>query len=226
MTRQETGQGRTTPAYTPAERLADAVLHVTGVTAALIAASVMITLAAVWHGDFPAVGAATVYGLSLLAMFGASAGYHLVRVPRWKEVLRRVDHAAIYVKIAGTYTPFAVLLGGDWAPMILVGIWAAALVGTTLKVVAPRRFEWLTLGLYLAMGWAVVVIGRPILVELATPSLVLIMTGGILYTLGVVFHLWDRLPFQNAIWHAFVLAASFVFYAAILIEVAATAPVG
>jgi hemolysin III len=216
--------GPAPPVYTPAERLADAILHLTGVTAALVAVPVLVTLAAVRHGDLPTVTAASVYGLSLMAMFAASAAYHLVSVPRWKEILRRLDHAAIYVKIAGTYTPFAVLLGGEDAPSILVGIWAAALVGLSLKVLAPRRFEWLTLGLYLAMGWAVVVIGEPIVAAISTPSLVLVLAGGVLYTLGVVFHLWDRLPFQNAIWHGHVLAASFVFYAAILIEVATGAP--
>jgi len=210
--------------YSRAERVADAVLHVLGVSAALVAVPVMITLAAVWHGDVPTVGAAAVYGTSLVCMLLASALYHMLEVPSWKEILRRLDHAAIYVKIAGTYTPFAVLLGGDHAVMILVGIWSAALVGVTLKVVAPGRFEWLTLGLYLAMGWAVVVVGQPIIAGLATASWVLIIVGGALYTVGVVFHLWDRLPFQNVIWHGHVLVASFVFYAAILIEVAARAP--
>ena len=212
------------PSYTRAERLADGLVHVAGLVAAAVAAPIVVVLAALWHGDVSTVAAAAIYGVSLLAMFGASALYHLVPAPRWRGVLRRLDHAAIYVKIAGTYTPFAVLFGGERAPLILSGIWGAAAVGALLKVLAPGRFEWLTLGLYLAMGWAIVVIGGPILDGISSASLVMIATGGALYTVGVLFHLWDDLPFQNAIWHLLVLAASFVFYAAILTEVARSAP--
>jgi len=212
------------PAYSRAERVADGVLHVLGVVAALTAVPVMITLAAVWHGEMPVVLAAAIYGLSLIAMFCFSASYHLVGHPGTKAILRRFDHGAIFVKIAGTYTPFAVLLGGEHASTVLIGIWTAALVGLALVTAAPKRFEWLSLVLYLAMGWAIVVVGGPVLEQMSEAGLVLVIVGGALYTLGVVFHLWNRLPFQNAIWHAHVLAASFVFYAAVLVEVGHTAP--
>lgn len=211
-------------AYTRGERVADAVMHALGVGGALVAVPVLVTLAAVWHGDMPVVTAAVIYGVSFIAMFAASASYHLLALPRWKDVLRRLDHAAIYMKIAGTYTPFAVMFGAGAAPGILGALWGAAAIGTALKLLAPDRFEWLSLGLYLAMGWAIVLIGGPILDGIATATFVLVLVGGGLYTLGVVFHLWDSLPFQNAIWHGHVLAASFVFYAAVLIEVARTAP--
>jgi len=211
---------RGTRPYTRSERIVDAVVHVTGLAAALVAVPVMITLAAVWHGDVSTVTAATIYGVSFVAMFAASAGYHMVPFPTWKGALRRLDHAAIYVKIAGTYTPFAVLLAGPDAVWILSGIWAAALVGSALKIAAPDRFEMAALALYLLMGWAVLAIGGPIVEKASPASMVLIVIGGLLYTVGVIFHLWNRLPFQNAIWHLFVLAASFVFYAAVLLEVA------
>ena len=212
------------PVYSRAERLADGILHVAGVTAALIAVPVMITVAVIWSGDASTIAAATVYGLSLIAMLALSASYHRARRPRAKEILRRLDHAAIYVKIAGTYTPFAVLLAGAHAAAILTGIWGAALAGLVLKTAAPRRWEGLALTLYLAMGWSGLVIGGPVLDEIPTAALVLVLTGGGLYTLGVVFHLWQRLAFHNAIWHGLVLAASVVFYAAILIEVTRHAP--
>jgi hemolysin III len=157
-------------------------------------------------------------------MFAASAGYHLVRRTDLAEILRRLDHAAIYAKIAGTYTPFTVLLGGDRALPILAGMWSAAGAGMLLKLIAPRRFEIATLALYLAMGWAVVVIGWPIIEALAPHARVLLVTGGLLYTVGVGFHLWDSLPFQNAIWHGFVLVASFVLYAAVLTEILRALP--
>lgn len=204
--------------YTRGERLADTVLHILGLSAAAVAMPVVIVLAALWHGDAPTVAATAVYGLSLLAMFAASAGYHLLPWPDWKHLLRRLDHAAIYVKIAGTYTPFAVLIGGPEAGWLLAGIWSAAGLGLGLKLFLPGRAEWLSLLLYLAMGWAVALVGWPILDKLTLAAFVLILVGGGLYTVGVVFHLWQSLPFQNAIWHAFVLVASFVFYTAILVE--------
>lgn len=212
------------PAYTAAERRVDRVLHVTGVAGALLAVPVLIGLAVVWHTGPGTVAAVSVYGACLIAMFVASAGYHLVHHPRFADWLRRLDHAAIYAKIAGTYTPFTVLLGGERGYLVLAGMWSAAGAGIALKLLAPRRLEWLSIGLYLAMGWAVVVVGGPILGALGTPALVLLFVGGGLYTAGVVFHLWDSLPFQNVIWHGAVLAASFVFYAAILIEVLRAAP--
>ncbi|MBK0400995.1 hemolysin III family protein [Limibaculum sp. M0105] len=216
-------QNQGLPAYTRAEHIADAVLHVLGVISALVAVPVLITLAAVWHGNLSTVLAAAIYGVSLIAMFAFSAAYHLVHHAGAREILRRFDHAAIYVKIAGTYTPFAVLLARDEAGPILAGIWTAALVGLAIKVTAPRRLETLCLFLYLAMGWAALFIGGPIIDGLSDAGLVLMITGGVLYTLGVVFHLWHSLPFQNAIWHGLVLAASFVFYAAVLVEVRAAA---
>ncbi len=212
------------PIYTRAERLADAVMHVLGIIFALIAVPVMVTLAVVWYGDTSTVGAALAYGASLIAMFTLSACYHMVRHGRAKQLLRRLDHAAIYVKIAGTYTPFAVLLAGDDAVPILAGIWGAALLGCVLKLTVPRRFETISVALYLAMGWGVVVVGGPILNEISHATFALMLTGGGLYTLGVVFLYWDRLRFHNAIWHAFVLAASFIFYFAILVEVTRLAP--
>ena len=209
------------PCYTRAERIADAVLHVTGVTAALIAAPILIGLAVAWHSGDAAVQAATVvYAVCLVAMFASSAGYHLLRAaPPWRSLLRRLDHAAIYAKIAGTYTPFTVLLGGERAALILAGMWSAAGLGILLRLLSGDRLEWLMLLLYLAMGWAVVVVGGPIVSAMSTAALVLLLVGGGLYTVGVGFHLWHSLPFQNAIWHGFVLAASFVFYAAVIVEV-------
>lgn len=210
--------------YTRGELWADGVVHVLGVVAALVSVPVLITLAAVWHGASPVVAAAAIYGVSLVAMLAVSASYHMVPFPRAKTILRRLDHGAIFVKIAGTWTPFAVLMGGEEALGVLAAIWSAALLGILLVVIVPRGFRWLSLALYLAMGWGAIVFGAPMVAALSDAGLALVATGGALYTLGVVFHLWDRLPFQNAIWHAHVLAASFVFYAAVIVEVGAKAP--
>ncbi len=212
------------PHYSRAERIADSVLHIIGVIAALVAVPVMVTLAAVWYGDASTVGAAVIYGASLIAMLTLSACYNMAQHGRSKQILRRLDHAAIYVKIAGSYTPLAVLLAGEAAPSILAGIWGAALVGVGFKMVSARRWAGFTLTLYLAMGWAIVVIGGPILDGVSNTAFTLIAAGGGLYTVGVGFLYWERLRFHNAIWHAFVLIATFLIYAAILLEITRRAP--
>jgi hemolysin III len=133
--------------------------------------------------------------------------------------LRRVDRAAIYFKIAGTYTPLAVLTSGQFG-FVLASIWAAAFAGVSLVIVSPDRAKWLALALYLGLGWAGAFVGGPLVSQLTTSGFSLILVGGGLYTVGVGFFLWQRLPFHNTIWHMLVLAGSFVFYAAILVELA------
>ncbi|MEM6680316.1 MAG: hemolysin III family protein [Pseudomonadota bacterium] len=214
--------------YSRGELIADGIVHGLGVAVALMGVPVMITLAALWHGSLTVVAAAAIYGLSMIAMFAFSAGYNMVWHPRAKALLRRCDRGAIFVKIAGTNTPFAVLLGGAEAGTILIGIWTTAVLGIVLVLAAPRAWEGpaqlISLVLYLGMGWAVVIVGGPVLSAASEVGLILMFIGGGLYTIGVAFHLWDRLPYQNAIWHGHVLAASAVFYAAVLVEVGATAP--
>lgn len=203
--------------YSRAENLSDAVIHASGLTLALIAVPALIILTALLRGDLPAMLAITVYGLALIAMILFSALYNLVRAPAWQDLLRRLDHSAIYVKIAGTYTPFTVLSGhGGW---LLASLWAAALAGIGLKFLWPHRFRAAAIALYLGMGWAGLAAGGSLLAALPVPVAVLIVIGGLLYTAGVVFYLLERLPFHYTIWHLFVLAASFVFYAAVTVSV-------
>ena len=163
----------------------------------------------------------SVYGGALIAMILFSALYNIGETSGFgaaKEwLLRRLDHSAIYLKIAGTYTPFTLVSGHGVS--LTVGVWAAALAGIVLKIISPERFKWAALALYLGMGWAGLVVGGPMFASLPTAVLVLMVVGGALYTLGVVFYLWRRLPFHYTIWHVFVLAASFVFYSAVLVFV-------
>ena len=205
------------------EQLADAVIHIIGVTLAMLAVPVLITLAAVWRDEAAMIAAVSIYGATLLAMILFSASYNLavMRYPDWwlVQVLRRLDHGTIYLKIAGTYTPFAVIAGGQTGFWLLIGIWSAAATGFFGKMFAPDKWERASIALYLLMGWAFVLAAGPISASLTQATLVLILVGGGLYTIGVVFHLWERLPYQNAIWHVFVLAASFVFYSAMIVEV-------
>lgn len=210
--------------YSQAEQLADATIHVIGVVAALLSVPVLVTLAAILRGDGPLVAAVAIYGVTLIAMLGFSAGYNLaalrMRAGRALDWLRRLDHAAIYVKIAGTYTPFAVIAGGPVGRWLLIGVWSGATLGMLAKLVAPWGWERISVVLYLALGWAFVFAAGPITQAVTGPTLSLMAVGGGLYTVGVLFHLWERLPFQNAIWHLFVLVASFVFYAALTVEIA------
>jgi hemolysin III len=216
-------QARVPEIYSRAEQMSDAVVHVAGLVAALVAVPVLITLAAVWFGDASTVIAAIVYGLSLIGMFACSALYNMTPLPHWKDLLRRIDQSAIYLKIAGTYTPFAVLTGSQ-AGFFLAGVWSAALAGASLILLSPGRLKWSALALYLGLGWAGALIGGPLVEGLSPAGLGLILSAGGIYTLGLVFFLWERLPFHNTIWHVFVLAASFLLYAAVLVELWGRAP--
>jgi hemolysin III len=208
--------------YSRAERLTDAAVHVTGVAMALMAVPILIVLAAIRHGDAEAIVATSVYGATLIAMLGASALYHIGWRHRWRGIYLRMDYSAIYLKIAGTYTPFVLLSPGHgW--VFLAGLWTAALTGTALKSWAPDRFRWISLTLYLGMGWAGVVLGGSVFAGLSPEVIALMAVGGCIYTGGVVFHLWHAMRFHVAIWHAFVLGATGVFFAAVVLHLLQTA---
>ncbi len=161
--------------------------------------------------------ALALYGMGLLAMFGFSAGYNMVDRPDWKQILRRFDHAAIFLMIAGTYTPIMLIgVGGARGYALLALVWAVALMGVALKLAAPRRFERISVVLYLALGWSILAVMEPLISALSVPALVLIVIGGVVYSFGVAFLVWRRLPYHNAIWHGFVLVAAGCHYAAVL----------
>jgi hemolysin III len=153
----------------------------------------------------------------LLAMLVLSATYNLWPVSRAKWVLRRFDHSAIYLLIAATYTPFIMELKDSILAMaLLVGVWCVAIVGIMLKLVLPGRFDRLSVGLYLAMGWSGMTLYGRVVAILPTFALCFVVAGGALYSLGVVFHAWQRLRFQNAIWHCFVLLGAACHYMAVM----------
>ena len=138
------------------------------------------------------------------------------RSSRRRDWLRRFDHAAIFAMIAGTYTPFTTLLDGAWSTPLTAVIWSVAAIGIALKLWQPRRIEAISVALYLGLGWIGLIALHPFMEALDTATLALLATGGILYSVGVVFHLWRRLPYHNAIWHGFVLVAAGLHYCAIL----------
>jgi hemolysin III len=190
------------------------VVHVAGLVLVLMAVPVLIVVTAILRGDAPSVLGVSIYGATMLAMIACSALYNLTPGAARAWLYRRLDHSAIYIKIAGTYTPFTLISGHGLA--LTAGVWGAAALGVALKLASPDRFRWAALALYLGMGWAGVVAGQALIAALPTPVLVLMVVGGLLYTAGVAFYLWERLPFHITIWHIFVLTATFVFYAAVV----------
>lgn len=196
-----------------AERRLDALVHLLGTILAPVGAGLLIALAATplaWL-------AAGVYGFGLIAMVGLSMAYNLARDTGRREILRRLDHAAIFVMIAGTYTPFALVALEGWVGAALLAlVWTVALGGAAMKLAAPRRFERLSLVLYVGLGWVGLIAIGPLVAAVPLASLILIGVGGLCYTGGVAFHLWSTLPYQNAIWHAWVLAGAGCHYAAVV----------
>jgi hemolysin III len=208
------------PSYSRGEIWADTAAHVFGLLFGLVA-TVALLITASQHDQLLLILGASLYGLGLLAMLTCSAAYNLWPPSPTKELLRRVDHAAIFVMIAGTYTPFLLnRVGGDWGVGLLSFVWAVAIVGAVLKLVFPRRWESITIGLYLGLGWSILIAINPLMQAVSMDSLILIAVGGVIYSIGVVFHLWERLPYQNAIWHWLVLAAAVCHFVAIFNEVA------
>jgi hemolysin III len=202
--------------YDRAEMIADGIVHGIGVFGGLIAATVLIVLTAVYATALDVV-AVSVYGAGLLAMLVLSATYNLWPVSRAKWVLRRFDHSAIYMLIAATYTPFIMELKDSvFAVVMLIGVWCVAIVGIGLKLFLPGRFDRLSVGLYLAMGWSGFMLYDSGVAALPPLTLWFIAAGGLLYSLGVIFHAWRRLRFQNVIWHCFVLLGAACHYTAVL----------
>lgn len=202
--------------YDRNELIADGIVHAIGVIAGLIGASVLITLA-VLHAKSGQVISVAVYVMGLLAMLSLSAVYNIWPVSPRKWQLRRFDHAAIFLLIAGTYTPvFYAMRDFELSMVILSGVWAVALAGAAMKIMLPGRFERLSIFAYLLLGWSGIIAYRGGVSSLSGWTLGMIVAGGLLYSLGVIFHTWERLRFQNAIWHLFVLLGATCHYTAVL----------
>ena len=203
-------------AYDRYEIVADGIVNGLGVVLSLIGATALILYATLRSSD-GAIAAAWIYGIGLVLALAMSFSYNIWPVSPTKWLLRRFDHSAIFVLIAATYTPF--LERGADDPLLLlmlVAIWLFAAIGVVLKCAFPGRYDRLAILLYLAMGWSGVLVAEPVAARIPYASMLLIVVGGIIYSIGVIFHVWERLRFQNAIWHGFVLAAAAVHYSAVL----------
>ena len=202
--------------YSRAELIADGIVHAVGIVLAISAGSILLALSVFHTGPWEYM-AAVFYVVALLTVLSISCAYNLWPISRAKWVLRRFDHAAIYLLIAGTYTPFlAQLDDAATARLMLAVVWGAAATGIAIKLAFPGRFDRLAVVFYLAIGWSGVMILRPVVETLPATTLWLIASGGIVYSAGIVFFVWQRLRFQNAVWHAFVVTAAGLHLAAVM----------
>ena len=199
-----------------AEEVANAMTHGVGLVLSIIGWIVLLVLAG-WAGDGWDLAAAAVYGGSLVFLYGTSTAYHSARSPRTKRTLRILDHVAIFLLIAGTYTPFTVVLVRDgWGWTLLALIWGLAVAGLLFKLFSTHRFHPAATSLYLLMGWMGVLLADPVSAALPMGALLLIAAGGLAYTGGVVFYGWHSLRYSHAIWHVFVLIGSICHYIAVV----------
>jgi len=198
------------PIYSRDERKADSIVHAVGIGAALVAVPTLIWQTAPDHR-----GAAITYGLALLAMLIASAAYNMSSASHLKLKLRQFDYSAIFLKIAGGYTPVALaLIGGTHGLTLWAAVWAVALLGVVFKLTQFQFVKKGSLALYVALGWAVMFCSNSLVALTTDLQLGLMAAGGLTYTAGVAFHVWEDLPYQNAIWHVFVLIGSAFIFAA------------
>ncbi len=214
MTIVETAAARRHPSRL--ELAADCAIHILGIAGGSIGAATLVALVA-RRDDWLEFGALLIYAIGLVAMLCCSAAYHLARNSPWRAFLRRLDHAAIFVMIAGTYTPFTLIrLDGAWSWFLTTAVWSVAAIGMLVKLCRGCDLRYASVAPYLLLGWLGIIAIDPLIRSLGWQTLALIAAGGALYTIGILFHRWERLPFQNAIWHAFVLAAAAFHYAAVV----------
>jgi hemolysin III len=205
------------PRMTVGEEIANSVTHGVGALLSLAGMAVLILRAVVTTGTAVHVASVTIYGVSLFLLHLSSTLYHALHAPRAKRVFWIFDHAAIYLLIAGTYTPFLLIsLWGAWGLTLMITIWTLAIIGVVFKCLFIGRLRKASVALYIVMGWLIVVAARELWIKVPQ-AVALVAVGGLLYTGGVVFYSWKRLPYSHMIWHLFVLGGSACHYFAILL---------
>lgn len=199
--------------------MANTLSHGIGLVLSLVGLGMLSTWASIRGSAWHVVGC-TVYGVTLVLLYLASTLYHGLPLSRAKVIFQSLDHSAIYLLIAGTYTPFALVpLRGPWGWSLLGIVWGLALLGILSRATILRRREGVSVAFYIAMGWVAVVAVRPILAAVPLGALILLLIGGLAYTAGVIFYAWERLPYNHAVWHLFVLAGSIFQFLAVLLYV-------
>ncbi|BBL29454.1 PAQR family membrane homeostasis protein TrhA [Pantoea ananatis] len=205
-----------TQGYPLAEEIANSISHGLGCLFGIVGLMLLLDKASVMNAGLTAIISSSLYGGSMILLFLASTLYHAVSHPRAKRVLKKVDHCAIYLLIAGTYTPF--LMVGLQSPLaygLMAVIWGLALLGIIFKLTIAERFKVLSLVTYLCMGWLSLIVVYQLAMKLSAGGIWLLASGGIIYSLGVIFYVARRVPFNHAIWHAFVLGGCVCHFCAI-----------
>lgn len=204
------------PRYSTGEEVANSIIHGAGAILAIVGLSVLAVFASLRGTAWHIVGC-SIFGGCLVLLYATSTLYHSIPSPRAKAVLRLFDHNAIFLLIAGTYTPFTlVTLRGPWGWSLLGAIWGLAILGIALRTSRLHPPRALFVGLYILMGWLIIVAIKPLVDRIPAGGLALLFAGGLAYTGGVGFYLWRRLPYHHAVWHGFVLAGSVFHFLAIL----------
>ena len=198
------------------EEIANTITHGLGLILSVVALTILL-LYAYREGDPWKITAFAIYGSSLTILYLISTLYHSFTQSRVKAIFRRLDHAAIYLLIAGTYTPVILIsLRTTWVIYLLPVVWTMAIIGVYIKIFYIHRYERLSLAFYLIMGWMALIAAKPLFHSIPIESFVWIILGGVAYSTGVIFYVWSRLPFNHTIWHGFVLAGSFSHFVGIL----------
>jgi hemolysin III len=204
-----------TRAWTAGEEVAHSVTHGVGLLASVAGLVVLVVQAAATRDPWR-ITACAVYATTLVLLYGTSTLYHALSATRARRVFRVLDHSAIFLLIAGTYTPFALVsLRGPWGWSLLGIVWGLALLGITAKAVFGTRWPILSTALYVVMGWVVLVAVKPLVANVPPAAIAWLVAGGLAYTSGLVFYAWTRLRYSHAIWHLFVLAGSACHFVAV-----------
>lgn len=205
--------------YTRAEEVANSITHGIGAGLSIAGLSLLVVLASM-HGDVWRVVSFSIYGATLVILYLASTIYHGLPASKAKNVFQIIDHVSIYLLIAGTYTPLMLVnLKGGWGWSIFGVIWGLALLGITIKAIFLNRFKKLSVIIYVTMGWICIIALKEMLIKISLPGLIWLGAGGILYTSGIAVYVWERLPYNHAIWHLFVIAGSICHYFTILLYI-------
>ncbi|MCC5879975.1 MAG: hemolysin III family protein [Idiomarina sp.] len=205
--------------YSFAEEIAHSVSHGIGAVLSVVGLAFLVWLS-LEYGDIWHVISSIVYGVSLILLYSASTLYHSVSNPRAKRIFQLLDHSMIFVLIAGTYTPFALVsLHGPWGWSLFGVAWGIALAGILLETMKKERIKWLSLSLYLGMGWMAVIVIKPMLDMVPMIGLLFLLAGGLSYSLGVIFYVRKQMVYHHAIWHLFVMAGSGLHFCAVLFGV-------
>lgn len=207
------------PAYTVGEEIANSITHAVGVILAIAGLAILTAFASVFGSVWHVVGC-SIYGATQVLLYMASTLYHSIQHVRAKAILRACDHSAIFLLIAGTYTPFSLVnLRGPWGWFFLILVWTLALLGIAAQSRLLRVRNTVTVGIYMGMSWIAVFGIKPLTESVAFGGLVLLFAGGLAYMVGSAFYIWRRLPYHHAVWHLFVLAGSTLHFFAVLFYV-------